>query len=106
MLDIRYCGSPRFGTFLLWIMTCTSYNNRMVEAGQPNISIAEDVMCYRERRGSLISELGRYQSGALSIGDRKVGEPVTQGTITHITYLQHAIKKLDRVIGAYAPTGD
>jgi hypothetical protein len=42
----------------------------------------------------------------MSIGERKIGEPVTQGTIAHMTYLLRNIEQLDRVIAAYSAPGD
>jgi len=69
-------------------------------------AIAEHVIWCRDKRDALASELVQYQSGALSIGTRKIGEPVTQGTQTHIIYLQMNLEQLGRVIAAYSPAKD
>jgi hypothetical protein len=69
-------------------------------------SIAEHVLWCGDKRDALAKELVQYQSGALSIGIRKAGEPVTQGTLTHIIYLQRTIEQLGRVIAAYSPPND
>lgn len=65
--------------------------------------IAEQVLWCRDKRDSLRRELDPYRAGTLSIGERKIGEPMTQGTMTHIAYLQRTIDQLDRVIAAYSP---
>ena len=69
-------------------------------------SIAEHVLWCREELDRLSDELARYRDGTLSVGERKIGEPVTQGTITHTMYLQHTIADLSRVIAAYSPPFD
>jgi hypothetical protein len=69
-------------------------------------SIAERVLLYRQRRDALARDLAQYRNGTLSIGERKIGEPVTQGTLTHIMFLQRMIEDLSRVISAYSPPLD
>jgi hypothetical protein len=66
-------------------------------------SVSEHVIWCRGERDRLAHELDQYQKGFLSIGEQKIGAPVTQGTITHVAYLQRNIGQLDRVIAAYAP---
>jgi hypothetical protein len=66
-------------------------------------SIADPILWCRDKRDALATELAQYQSGASSIGTRKTGEPVTQGTVTHVSYLQRTIEQLGRVIAAYSP---
>ena len=66
-------------------------------------SIAAHILWCRDKRDALTKELAQYQLGALSIGTRKAGEPVTQGTATHVSYLQRTIEQLGRVIVAYSP---
>jgi hypothetical protein len=69
-------------------------------------SIADHILWCRDKRDALANELAQYQSGALSIGTRKTGEAVTQGTVTHVSYLQRTIEQLGRVIAAYSPPED
>ena len=69
-------------------------------------SIADHVQWCRDKRDSLANELSQYRDGSLSIGQRKLGEPATQGTITHIKYLDRTIEQLDRVIAAYSASID
>jgi hypothetical protein len=69
-------------------------------------SIAEHVLWCADKRHALAKELVQYRSGALSIGTRRVGEPVTQGTLTHVLYLQRTIEQLGRVVAAYSPPND
>ena len=76
----------------------------MTEEEHVQRAIAEHVLWCREKRDALTDELAQYRDGILSIGERKVGEPMTQGTITHIRYLQRNIDQLSRVIAAYSPT--
>jgi hypothetical protein len=78
----------------------------MTEEDRVQRAIVEHVLWCREKRGALMDELAQYRDGILSIGERKVGEPMTQGTITHITYLQRTIDQLGRVIAAYSPPDD
>ena len=69
-------------------------------------SVEEHVLWCRGERDRLTHELGQYQNGALSIGTRKTGEPVTQGSLTHVSYLHRTIEQLGRVIAAYSPPRD
>jgi hypothetical protein len=69
-------------------------------------AIVEHVLWCREKSDALVKELDQYQSGTLSIGARKIGEPVTQGTLTHIIYLKRNIEQLGSVIAAYSPPID
>lgn len=78
----------------------------MTEEDRVQRSIAEHVLWCREKRDELTKELAQYRDGILSIGERKTGEPMTQGTITHITYLHRTIEQLGRVIAAYSPLSD
>ena len=78
----------------------------MTEEDRVQRSIAEHVLWCREKRDSLTKELIQYRDGILSIGERTVGEPMTQGTITHIAYLQRTIDQLGRVIAAYSAPED
>ena len=78
----------------------------MTEEDRVQRSIAEHVLWCREKRDELTKELAQYRDGILSIGERKTGEPMTQGTITHVTYLQRNIEQLGRVIAAYSPSSD
>jgi len=74
----------------------------MTEEERVQAAIAEHVQWCREKRDELTDELAKYRDGLLSIGERKVGGPMTQGTITHIHYLQRTIDQLSRVIAAYS----
>jgi len=74
--------------------------NDNVENKRP---VEEHVLWCRGERDRLTHELGQYQTGSLSIGARKTGEPVTQGSVTHVSYLQRTIEQLGRVIAAYSP---
>jgi len=60
----------------------------------------------REKRDALTEECTKYRDGILSVGQRKIGESMTQGTITHIAYLTSTIEQLNRVIAAYLPPND
>jgi len=73
-------------------------NKRAVRA-----SIGERLFLYRQRRDALLRDLAKYRDGVLSIGERKIGEPMTLGTLTHIMYLQRMSDDLSRVIAAYSP---
>jgi hypothetical protein len=74
----------------------------MDKVGGIEKSAMEHVLWCREKRDALSAELAQYQAGALSIGKTNVGEPFTQGTLTHMTYLQRTIEQLGRVISAYS----
>ena len=74
----------------------------MTEEDRVQKAIAEHVLWCRDKRDALTEELAQYRDGVLSIGERKVGEPVTQGTITHIMYLRRTIDQLGQVIAAYS----
>lgn len=76
----------------------------MTEEDRVQKAIAEHVLWCREKRDARTEELAQYRDGILSIGARKIGEPATQGTITHITHLQRTIEQLGRVIAAYSPS--
>jgi hypothetical protein len=78
----------------------------MKAEGPVQRSIAEHVLWCRDKRDSLIDELAHYRDVTLSVGERKIGEPMTQGSITHIAYLHHTIDDLSRVIAAYSPPFD
>jgi hypothetical protein len=78
----------------------------MSEEDRVQRAIAEHVQWCREKRDALTEELAQYRDGTLSIGERKTGEPVTRGTITHIMYLQRTIDQLGKVIAAYSPPKD
>ena len=54
----------------------------------------------------LTHEIGQYQNGTLSIGTRKTGEPLTQGTVTHISDLELTIEQLSGVIATHLPPTD
>ena len=69
-------------------------------------SVEEHVLWCRDERDRLTHELGQYQKGTLSIGTRKTGEQFTQGSVTHVSYLQRTIEQLGRVIAAYSPPRD
>ena len=69
-------------------------------------SVAEHVLWCRRERDRLAHELDQFQKGFLSVGERKIGAPVTQGTLTHVAFLQRNIGQLDRVIAAYSPPRD
>ena len=75
----------------------------MTEEDRVQRAIAEHVLWCREKCDALTEELAQYRDGILSIGERKTGEPVTQGTLTHMHYLQRNIEQLERVIAAYSP---
>ena len=75
----------------------------MTEEDRVQRSIAEHILWCREKRDELAKELAQYRSGELSVGERKIGESMTQGTKTHIMYLQRNINQLDRVLAAYSP---
>ena len=77
----------------------------MTEEDRVQRAIAEHVLWCREKRDALQKELAQYRDGILSIGERKIGEPMTQGTLTHLHYLQRNIEQLSRVITAYSPSG-
>lgn len=78
----------------------------MTEEDRIQRSIAEHVLWCREERDRLAKEIDLYRSGALSIGKPMIGEIATQGTLTHIAFLERAIQQLDRVIAAYSPPSD
>lgn len=63
----------------------------------------DHVQWCREERARLTESLTQYQNGELSIGERATGKPMTQGTLTHIMYLQTTIRQLGRVIAAFEP---
>jgi uncharacterized coiled-coil DUF342 family protein len=75
----------------------------MTEEERVQRSIAEHVVWCREKRDELTKELAEYRDGILSIGERKAGEPMTQGTITHIALLQRTIDQLGKVVDVYSP---
>ena len=68
--------------------------------------IEEHIQWCHGERDRLTRELGEYQKGNLSIGTQKGGEPVTQGTVNHISYLQLTIEQLNCVIAARLPPTD
>ena len=78
----------------------------MTEEDRVQRAIAEHVLWCRKKRDDLTDELARYRDGILSIEERETGEPVTQGTITHIMHLQRTIDQLGKVIAAYSPPKD
>lgn len=57
-------------------------------------------------RDRLVHELGQYQNGTLSIGMRQTGEPVTQGTVNYVSYLELTIEQLSCVIETRLPPTD
>ncbi len=67
--------------------------------------VEEHILWCRGERDRLNHELGQYQKGILSIGEQKIGEPITKGTITHVAYLTRTIEQLGRVIASYSPSG-
>jgi hypothetical protein len=73
-----------------------------IDEGEIRACVAEHVRWCREERDGLAKSLVYYQTGILSIGERKIGEPMTAGTVTHIVFLQRQIKQLDNVIAAHA----
>ena len=78
----------------------------MTEEDRVQSAIAEHILWCREKRDALTEELAQYRDGILSIGERKIGEPMTQGTITHIKYIQRTIDQLGQVIAAYTGPKD
>src|SRR5450755_1593447 len=82
------------------------HNRDMSEEDRVQRAIAEHVLWCRDRRDALTEELAQYRDGILSIGERKIGEPMTQGTITHMKYIQRTIDQLGQVIAAYTGPKD
>ena len=69
-------------------------------------SVMEHVLWCRDKRDALAEELGQCKAGTLTIGKTMVGQAYTQGSLTHIAYLQRTIEQLGRVIAAYSPPND
>lgn len=63
----------------------------------------EHIQWCREERARLGESLVRYQDGTLSIGEGAPGKPMTQGSLTHIMYLQRTMQQLSEVIAAFEP---
>ena len=78
----------------------------MTEEGRSASSLVEHISWCREERERLLKELNQYRDGGSSIGEPGVGESMTQGTRTHILYLEKTIAELGRVIAAYSPPQD
>ena len=92
--------------FCARLRRANGHSRNMTEEDRVQRAIAEHVLWCREKRDALTDELAQYRDGTFSIGERKVGEPITQGTITHINYLRRTIDQLGRVITAYSPRGE
>lgn len=77
-----------------------------IDQGEVRDSVTEHICWCREERDRLAKSLVYYQTGILSVGERRIGEPMTHGTATHIMFLRRRIEQLDNVIAAHAGPGE
>jgi hypothetical protein len=78
----------------------------VTEEDRADRSFVEHILWCRAERETLAKELEQYHDGSLCIGEPGVGGSMTQGTRTHIMYLEKTIAELSRVIAAYSPPPD
>lgn len=80
--------------------------SQKIDRGGIRVSVAEHIRWCRAERDRLAKSLVYYQTGILSVGERRIGEPMTRGTATHTMFLRRQIEQLDNVIAAHADPGE